>query len=247
MVLFKKNSDPIGRWAVRGAVLIVGLLMTACGTEQRHKVMTFFFEGVPEPGEAGRVAETEVATVEQIEPERVGFQPVVKKWFYHEPFELKACKDCHQSEFSQALLKDEPKLCYDCHGKILKKMEFVHKPAEDGTCKLCHTAHKSEVAFLLPKPELQLCNDCHKPMDNLKFVHTPVAEGHCSYCHNPHGGKNKLYLIAEGDDLCAECHEPDKMEQVSGHEEIADRQCLECHDAHQADQKGLLIAGAKVP
>ena len=131
-------------WLLLGLVGAI-LLITACGTQQqRHGLLTFFFDGVPDPGTEQQVAEVKA---ESAKKKRRGFVPVVQRIIYHEPFELKDCQDCHKSAHSQALLKDEPQLCYDCHGKMLKKMTFVHKPAEDGTCKACHLPHKSTFDF----------------------------------------------------------------------------------------------------
>jgi predicted CXXCH cytochrome family protein len=222
------------------ALLLVGLFVTACGTHQRYKVLTFFFEGVPEPGSELVVAEAVSEASTTSKPKRKGFTPVVTKMFMHEPFELKECKNCHKTKHSQALLKEEPQLCYDCHGKMLKRMTFVHKPAEEGNCKACHVAHQSPHWFLLPKPELNLCNDCHDPVNTQEFVHTPVAEGQCSKCHNPHGGKNAMYLPAEGDLLCAECHEPDEMMALEVHKNVGEQSCTPCHTVHQSSVKGLL-------
>lgn len=239
MDLSTKNS---GRWVLAGLAGVV-LLITACGSQQqKHQMLTFFFDGVPDPGSASSPVPTGEA--EMVEKKRRGFVPVVRRVIFHEPFELKDCKDCHKSAHSQALVKDEPRLCYDCHGKILKKMTFVHKPAEDGTCKACHLPHKSPYDFLLPKPEVQLCNDCHDPVNTLAFVHTPIADGHCSVCHDPHGGKNAMYLKAEADAHCAQCHEPEKMMVLEAHQHVGEQRCMDCHDPHQSDIKGLLRAKA---
>lgn len=179
----------------RYRLLLLGamLLVAACNNpDQQHNVLNFFFDGVPDPN-----AQPETQTADPKLPgKRKSFEPVSLKRYLHEPYALKDCSDCHKSNRSQALLKPEPQLCYDCHGRILKKMTFVHKPAAEGNCKVCHLAHESPYIGLLPKPEIDLCHDCHEP-DKMKVLpaHADMGQQTCGVCHDPHGSTRKGLLL----------------------------------------------------
>ncbi|MFT5123509.1 MAG: putative CXXCH cytochrome family protein [Kiritimatiellia bacterium] len=235
-----RNNDRPWSWPI-GVLIALGwmlVLSVGCESTRKHAVLNFFFDGVPVPGGTQTSAEPQPSAA----PVKVVNKtaPVAPKFILHEPFELKECADCHKSTFSQALVKEEPLLCYACHGKIMKKMTVLHKPSGDGTCKLCHLAHKSPYDYLLPKPELELCNDCHDPVNTLPVVHEPIVKGQCSVCHNPHGAHDPFLLVTIGNPLCYDCHKAETFAHTPGHKEMGERACTECHDPHQSQFPDLL-------
>jgi predicted CXXCH cytochrome family protein len=153
--------------------------------------------------------------------------------YVHGPVGMYNCTYCHplSAKPKYALVKREPKLCFDCHvekQKQLKEFKFLHGPIAADMCELCHDPHSSENPAQLHQPVNKLCLSCHEQIG--KGVHVialgdgtshPIAEKtdpsergkgrelSCISCHDPHGGKARYYFVT-GDDnkmeLCQMCH-----------------------------------------
>ena len=179
-----------------GWVLLVCLaaLVLSCDEIERHRALTFFFDGVPPPGGDG--FEEEPFDANSAEPQQQGQKPA---WYVHEP--QKDCTNCHRKQSmgglsSQTrLLAPAPKLCYKCHDDPTVSASFVHGPVAVGQCLFCHNPHRSKVEHLLREAEPKLCYLCHDAgMIELIPAHLTQQTSACTDCHYPHSGPTKALL-----------------------------------------------------
>lgn len=168
-------------WAALG--LFVCLTVLGCSTpQQRYKVLSFFFDGVPDPDAPKAVRRSSAP----------GARPV----FIHKPYEEKKCDACHLNTddiFARAKVKAD--MCYTCHPKVLDQYEKIHGPVAAGQCMMCHAAHASGEPHLVRVPAPRLCTQCHEPGT---FSPNPVEhqdpKANCLACHSGHGGPDLRFL-----------------------------------------------------
>lgn len=170
------------------------LLLCSCDEIERHRMMTFFFDGVPPlPGEVNEPGPADVTAADA-----AGDAPAAG-WHVHKP--LSDCTDCHGSRQRQGfsrqvrLVANVPELCHRCHQEYANLEGWVHGPVAIGECLLCHEPHKSRNEFLLVRPAPELCYVCHE----VQAIHE--IEGHaqdsyarCNDCHEGHAGATKTLL-----------------------------------------------------
>lgn len=184
-----------------GALLWIGLglmsaflLLCSCDEVERHRALTFFFDGVP-PLSGRRIAPGPPGTnvVEATAGSQTG------GWHVHKP--LGNCTECHGSRQRQTssrqvqLVASVPSLCYKCHQGYASLEGWVHGPVAVGECLLCHEPHKSRNEFLLVKPVPDLCFGCHESQ-SIRLIegHARDSYGHCNNCHEGHSGATKSLL-----------------------------------------------------
>jgi len=188
--LFRYGPGSVGFFLLVFFITFVG----SCAKVERHKVMSYFFDGVP-PLEQDQFEEA-IFDPNTQEPDQTG-QPV---WYVHEP--RKDCSNCHRKRRTfrglsaqTYLLAPVPKLCHNCHTDYISTASFVHGPVAVGQCLFCHTPHKSKIEHLLEKPEPELCYLCHEAnMIELIPAHLPQQKSACTDCHDPHAGPTKALL-----------------------------------------------------
>lgn len=199
--------------SVRLAVLVLlSVFVAGCDEVERHKALTFFFDGVPS------VAGERVAGQDRSDPDSPGFVQLSPKpaWYVHEP--RKDCTVCHgkrrQRSFSRRahLIAPVPKLCYDCHADYTVSSPFVHGPVAVGQCLFCHNPHKSKVEHLLKVPEPKLCYQCHDT-NAIKSIpdHLTQLSSACTDCHEAHASSLE-YLLKIGTPQAYE--EPDRPRTI---------------------------------
>lgn len=169
-------------------VMLAGLLCAGCSESERHRVLSYFFDGVPPlPGE-------DVEQTESDDPQDPRRRRVEPTWFLHEP--QSNCERCHgsqkQKNFSRQvnLVTPLPTLCYECHDMPHGGMGWVHGPVASGQCVICHEPHRSLHRFLLKRPEPQICLQCHEEAS----LHEIPGHGQASYqaCLDCHAGHNSF-------------------------------------------------------
>ena len=175
-------------------LVFFGIFIVSCDDVERHKALTFFFDGVPPLGQ-------EYFQEDSIDPNSQEFAQTdqTPEWFVHEP--RKDCSICHgkrtQRSFSSQtyLTASIPKLCYNCHDDYTVSAPFVHGPVAVGQCLLCHNPHKSKIEHLLLAPEPELCYQCHD-VDTIELIaaHLPKQLSSCTDCHYAHAGSAKALL-----------------------------------------------------
>jgi predicted CXXCH cytochrome family protein len=185
-----------GRFALlaAGAVALgaVAALSAGCSTAKHHRVLSFFFDGVPEP-EAAVSATPEVQAA-------VGRQLV--RPGEHGPFAAKLCDSCHDSQATNALVAPVEQLCVRCH-ELGEAKAYVHGPLASGGCTVCHDPHRSANRFLLVSASDGFCLSCH---DRAALSVAPGPDGvdahageaaNCTDCHEAHMS-DRRHLLREG-------------------------------------------------
>ena len=171
------------------------MLIGSCGDPAtRHRILTFFFDGVPPlEGEADQAKETGSAAVpgEPDEPRTV--------WYVHEA--NKDCSQCHGQRkkgfFSRQvnLVATIPELCYTCHTGYARLEGYVHGPVALGQCLFCHDPHKTRNKYLLRKPQPELCYLCHDEGDiTMIAAHAEQSPSECTRCHEGHTSSTRHLL-----------------------------------------------------
>lgn len=198
MYKFKDQHIHLTRYrtALAGLALIVFLIafVVSCNEVERHKVLDYFFDGVPPLGE--QEYEEGLFDPNTQELDQTGQTSV---WFVHEP--RKDCTNCHPKRRTGGftaqtyLIAPVPKLCHNCHDDYTTTASVVHGPVAIGQCLFCHTPHKSKIQHLLKKAEPDLCYLCHDT-DMIETIpaHLPGQTSACTDCHNPHAGSTTALL-----------------------------------------------------
>ena len=182
---------------VAGAALV---MLVGCDRASRHKVLTFFFEGVPpldadrEKPESETVLE-EKAPVDVVEEESIR---AIKQTdaSTHEP--SKECGQCHSQQGGwnrNRLVRSMPDLCYSCHSSYARQSGYLHGPVAVGACSFCHDPHQSKYVKLQKAPQPDLCYRCHD-QEGIESIADHPDQQHriCTQCHDPHTGAGRYFL-----------------------------------------------------
>ena len=165
-------------------VFVIATTFTACAARTSYQVLSFFFDGVPDPDK--------VVTAQAGNGNGNAAQKQTTKYLGHGPFEAKMCNACHVKG-SNALVKPIQELCLMCHQLDIKK-KYVHGPVAVGGCRVCHDPHGSGRAYLLVSQSQGFCFYCHNEQSvSRNPVHQGVT-GSCTLCHDAHGS-NEKYLL----------------------------------------------------
>jgi predicted CXXCH cytochrome family protein len=159
-------------------------LAYGCEGKSSYKVLSFFFDGVPLPGEtnkAGAKKEDPTAAANKKEIYRE-----------HGPYAAKQCEGCHVRGSNKLLFPIE-ELCLRCHAMNISK-QYIHGPLASGGCKICHEPHGSRYPFLLVAEANVFCLYCHNKNDILKREVHKGMEEQCTVCHDAHSS-DKQYLL----------------------------------------------------
>ncbi len=177
-----------------------GVLALGCGAATRHRVLTFFFDGVPPLNQGGGKKEGKKGG-----PGGSARRGPVSKASLHAPYKEKKCNLCHKglpmrrknSRSGISALSGTPglvlplaELCLKCHE--LPGTKYVHGPVAMGRCETCHMPHRSPFPHLVKKEKVRdLCFQCHtKDLFVTMDLHDEKGwiRRECTSCHDPHGG-----------------------------------------------------------
>lgn len=177
------------RFGILYIFVICLFMVISCSPIQQYKVLSFVFDGVPNPMALdGDTSVVEVSNTNVLQP-ALKNKPI-DRVFVHEPFESRNCENCHMQGKSE-LQEPEPSLCYMCHEDMTEKYTYLHGPVAGGYCTECHNPHKSKIDKLLLREGQSLCLSCHVKTDVLNNEnHEGIDEMNCIECHNPHGGED---------------------------------------------------------
>ncbi len=220
-------------------IVFVAMTLVRCTPEKQFKVLSFFFDGVPDS-----TKKTEAASA--VKNDSLGV-PIVKnikpESYLHKPYGENKCNSCHQGDFSNRLLKPVPELCYTCHEDFNNKFQILHGPVASGNCLACHNQHEAKYEKLLEREGQQICLYCHESKQVLKNkVHKTVGTQNCTNCHNPHGGDNRG-ILNKG--VCYTCHENFENKYNFVHGPVVSGNCGGCHDSHGSTAPKLLLREAQ--
>ena len=241
------------------AIVLLACSMTliSCKTpEERYRVLSFFFDGVPMPPSMRPVIPLEDMIDDSGNVVRRGKKKEKEDiTYYHTPYTTKSgCYvSCHDKGrgFGAVLEMTGAEMCFSCHRTYFRPVagDWAHAPVLLGDCKNCHEPHQSKNEGLLTKPQRELCFECHDSsmLDNDPFHARISDEQKCSECHDPHGAGNRqllvdsrsygrrkrqLRIVASNHDYrqpedCALCH---NLKQSNLRYDNLEEKCLDCHD-----------------
>ncbi len=193
------SSKNVISWGKNVSFLFMALSLLyfyGCSTTHNYKVLSFFFDGVPNPNkelanylkdslklkDSGVVAQSTVNKA----------VPVMK---IHPPYQENKCSSCHDQSQMGKLNQAMPEVCYQCHADFSSKFKVLHGPVGGGQCTQCHDPHMSMNDKLLLRTGQSLCLYCHDMKQVLASeVHKDINNTNCTECHNPHGGDDKYIL-----------------------------------------------------
>jgi len=207
------------RYHAIGALLLIAtcLAVGGCAAEQRYRVLAFFFDGVPRPGEVQAPADESAAAGDK----KPAAEAAVLQVYSHGPYASKNCTACHlaspggpsmyipgqkagsrQAAFGTKIRLPVTELCRDCHvpfrlAELGRRFPFVHGPVAAGACVRCHSPHQTQSPFMvLDQPVRKLCVRCHQAEQLYATAYHAQAKEQldCTACHDPHGGDRRYFL-----------------------------------------------------
>lgn len=202
------------------AMLTLTVLTTSisgCSKEKKHKVLNFFFTGVP-PLEEEKKDELE----KNKSARKPSQAPTVVTVYTHPVTAANLCSECHQTTANFSLF-----------GRGVRTTSFQKGALSPGPLvvdrnELCVTCHKNKSAAEALAAGL--------------WLHDTAVKGDCYACHDPHQSQNRYLLLAEPDQICIPCHKEaemiDKVKDKEAHRLPSD--CLSCHNPHLGKDRALL-------
>ncbi|MCY2929231.1 MAG: hypothetical protein NTV86_06990 [Planctomycetota bacterium] len=230
-----------------GLLALAGTGLAGCSDpDTRYRVLSFFFDGVPRPGEAPRPrggprrgigrdhVEDLVASTRPTSGPAAGAlaeAPLV----YHPPYrDPRQCKGCHDP--SQSFGKPTSEVCRKCHARHYDQQwdDWTHGPVALGQCALCHVSHTSRYAGLLTAPMPDLCFGCHDAGRTLaRPYHATADTQSCTTCHDPHFAGNRRLLL---DSVAYGRRSNRAVVLPSKHSAWTKDACAKCHTAERSNQ-----------
>jgi predicted CXXCH cytochrome family protein len=167
-------------------LLVAGLSLYGCAPKTRYKVLSFFFDGMPNP-EMPVKKENAGKQNDEMSPMRA------VTYRMHGPYAARMCNGCH-TPGSNVLILPPDKLCFRCHKLDLSK-KYVHGPVAAGGCLKCHDPHGSAYPYFLVADPATFCLRCHDKKDIAKNeAHKGIEGQQCTTCHDAHSS-DKEYLL----------------------------------------------------
>ena len=175
---------------IRGAALSVGAaiaLTVGCSAGTRHKVLSFFFDGVPPPPSAAPTEGGQATDAPSLpHSRRAGHSE-------HGPYAARLCQACHDQGATNAPVAPGGRLCLNCHDLKLDRT-YVHGPLASGGCLVCHDPHSSPNRHLLVSDSDTFCFYCHDPKDVVRSEIHQGVQGNCTDCHDAHMSDTRYLL-----------------------------------------------------
>lgn len=203
-----------------GGLALIGI--AGCSSPAaRHRVLNFFFTGVPPPG-ATPMEQTPAEPVLAMAANRRSLV-VVSTNFVHGPYAANTCDVCHKISSSGGF------------------GESGGTPDLQGT-----RFQTTSMSGAMHAPMGELCSGCHEgtsPAEAVAaglWVHGPVSTGNCIQCHNAHAAAEQYMLQKPTNALCADCHALGTLVNLPEHQDRTD--CVPCHTVHVGKDSRLLTA-----
>lgn len=177
-------------------IILLILYLSGCSPVPRHKTLSFFFDGVPDPSDSINSPQIR-SDIKVVEPNSKPAPAIaaVDQNHYHPPYKSKQCGSCHDRNGMGRFVLPQPALCYQCHDDYGKKFKIVHGPVAGGYCTNCHNNHMSKNEKLLKRVSRDLCLICHNAGEILVTeAHKDIADQNCTDCHDPHGGRDHTLM-----------------------------------------------------
>ena len=155
---------------------------TGCTAAKRYHVLSFFFDGVPDPNAL------------QITSATVAGQ-VARPVYSHKPYLEGKCDSCHTGGMNSVFeptntLEVSSRVCLKCHERVLNEYPIMHGPVVVIECLRCHAPHESNTAHLLAGPSPNICRQCHEPvLLSPRIPEHMDLKASCLDCHFGHGAE----------------------------------------------------------
>jgi predicted CXXCH cytochrome family protein len=161
-------------------------LWGGCSVERNYRVLSFFFDGVPDPSLNGKKPGST--------PGQSADPKASPTYSVHKPYAEDRCAECHSQQFQ--LTRKDSGVCLKCHQAETSKHERMHGPVAAGACLWCHNPHESAYPHLFQGEARAVCTQCH---DKTVLKTSKVPEHgqetvSCLACHFGHGGTNEFML-----------------------------------------------------
>jgi len=173
----------------RAAIIIVCIfaaaVLCACEARTRYRVLSFFFDGVPNPDQT-------ITKTKRKKGGTDGSGEIKKGRSEHGPYAAGLCEGCHQRSTNKLLMPAE-KLCSYCH-TVKSEKKRVHGPMASGGCRICHEPHSSPNRFLLVSESKEFCLYCHDKKEIASREAHKDLSAECTECHDAHGSDNEFLL-----------------------------------------------------
>jgi predicted CXXCH cytochrome family protein len=178
------KSAQRARAAGIAAGVACALAWCGCSIQKHHGILSFFFDGVPNPNDLEGASAAERQAAMRQSP----------TYSVHLPYAQERCSDCHAG-FTIARTADSG-ACLKCHQGKNEQYAFMHGPVAASACLWCHAPHESAFSHLLKKSPRDVCVQCHTPsMLNMAVVPEHSDPGaNCISCHSGHGGEVRYFL-----------------------------------------------------
>jgi len=194
-----RKSRSIKKCSITAAAMVCAFFVfLGCDRQSRYKVLTFFFEGVPDPNAVRAKAAVSVSTgIDEntktiiIEKPKTPAELALYKQKHHSRHKfLKDCDKCHEGGLRtgiKELRQPMPDLCYSCHKDFSRLGKYLHGPINVGECVFCHDLHGTLYIKLQKEPQPKLCYNCHR-RESISEIenHKKVLDLICTECHDPH-------------------------------------------------------------
>jgi predicted CXXCH cytochrome family protein len=178
------------RFAFAGGVAALLMLWAGCSvSDKNYKVLSVFFDGVPNPN-------APLASAEESAGGKKGSGPRPVMLSQHKPVKDQQCTACHADPGQVAISALDSNLCMKCHEKVLAEYPAMHGPVVGRACLWCHEAHESQYPSLLRTTAATLCFQCHE-RELLSKTEGHTANAICVDCHGGHGGARPPFMRAE--------------------------------------------------
>lgn len=179
------------------ALILVSILFyfSGCSTTHNYKVLSFFFDGVPDPAKVTADISNDSLNIPDSSIVANNTMRNAITQVVHSPYQDRQCNSCHDQSRMGKLLKSPPKLCYQCHADFSSKYNVLHGPVGGGQCTQCHSPHSSSNSNLLIRTGQSLCQYCHDSKQLMETTpHKDIQDASCTECHDPHGGVDRNFL-----------------------------------------------------
>jgi predicted CXXCH cytochrome family protein len=182
---------------ILSGIAVTAVSAAACSEQARHRVLTFFFDGVPDPSappvKGYAVPESTLAVADAAGGE--GARGSAVALFAHTPYRQNRCGGCHDPQSGGVTRTAKEGLCGSCHEDPARTRRYVHGPVAVNGCTACHHPHSSAHPFVLLQEATALCLSCHDA-DGIwePNYHAETRLRSCVECHDPHGGNDPFFL-----------------------------------------------------
>ncbi len=182
------NPSLAAGW-LRGGVLCAAVIVSAvhgCSVEKNYALLSFFFDGVPNPNAMPVLAASG-------DPAAMRASPT---YTVHPPYLENRCVECHGRAFSTSGV--DSGVCLKCHEGVRDAYAYMHGPVAFGACLMCHVPHESAYPALLKSEPIEVCGQCHGPgmLDSERVPEHADGSASCLDCHFGHGGGAR-YMLRE--------------------------------------------------